>query len=54
MGISAGSMNSSDIVYAQPELDGEVIDHNYKKFFKGLNLTKIRFYIIIMLLKMKN
>ena len=40
IGISAGTMNCADIVYAQPELDGESIDPNYKRFLKGLNLTK--------------
>ena len=42
IGISAGSMNCPDIVYAQPELEGEAIDPNYKRFLKGLNLTKIQ------------
>lgn len=42
IGISAGSMNSADIVYAQPELEGEAIDPNYKRFLKGLNLTKVQ------------
>ena len=42
IGISAGSMNSADIVYAQPELKGEAIDPNYNRFLKGLNLTKIQ------------
>ena len=42
IGASAGSMNSADIVYAQPELDGEAIDPNYKRFLKGLNLTKFQ------------
>ena len=42
IGISAGTMNCADIVYAQPELDGESIDPNYKRFLKGLNLTKIQ------------
>ena len=41
VGGSAGSMNSADIVYAQPELDGESIDPNYKKYIKGLGLTSI-------------
>ena len=40
IGISAGTMNCADIVYAQPELDGEAIDPKYKRFLKGLNLTK--------------
>ena len=42
IGISAGTMNCADIVYAQPELDGEAIDPNYKRFLKGLNLTKFQ------------
>ena len=42
IGTSAGSMNCPDIVYAQPELEWEAIDPNYKRFLKGLNLTKIQ------------
>ena len=40
LGISAGSMNSADIVYAQPEEEGEAADPGYEKFIRGLNLTK--------------
>lgn len=40
MGISAGSMNSAETVYAQPELDGEAIDPEYKRFLTGLGLTE--------------
>ena len=40
IGISAGSMNSADIVYAQPELPGESIDPAYQRFLTGLDLTK--------------
>lgn len=40
IGISAGTMNSADIVYAQPELPGEAIDPNYQRFITGLGLTK--------------
>ena len=39
-GISAGSMNSADIVYAQPELEGEATDPAYERFLPGLGLTK--------------
>ena len=39
-GISAGSMNSADEVYAQPEEKGEAIDPGYKRFLTGLDLTK--------------
>ena len=41
VGISAGSMNSADVVYAQPELEGEAISPDYQRFLPGLNLTKI-------------
>lgn len=40
-GVSAGSMNSADIVYAQPELEGEVLDCKYKRYLNGLSLTKV-------------
>lgn len=40
MGISAGTMNSADVVYAQPEECGEAVDPNYVKFLRGLGLTK--------------
>ena len=40
IGISAGSMNSADVVYARAELEGEAIDPSYKKYFEGLGLTK--------------
>lgn len=40
IGISAGSMNSADVVYAQPEEDGEAVDPGYQRFLSGLGLTK--------------
>ena len=40
IGISAGSMNSAEIVYAQPEEDGEAVDPGYQRFLTGLALTK--------------
>jgi len=40
IGSSAGSMNSATIVYAQPELEGEVIDSTYQRFVPGLGLTE--------------
>lgn len=40
IGISAGSMNSADEVYAQPEEAGEAIDPAYQRFLPGLDLTK--------------
>ena len=41
MGISAGTMNCADDVYAQPELPGESIDPDYVRHLKGLALTKL-------------
>lgn len=41
IGISAGTMNCADVVYAQPELEGESIDPAYERFIPGLGLTKI-------------
>lgn len=40
IGISAGTMNSADTVYAQPELPGEAVDPHYVRFLRGLGLTK--------------
>ena len=40
IGISAGSMNSAETVYAQPEEEGEAVDPNYQRFLPGLGLTK--------------
>jgi len=40
IGISAGSMNSADVVYAQPEEKGEGRSRRYRRFLTGLNLTK--------------
>ena len=40
IGISAGTMNSAKIVYAQPELDGEAIDPDYQRWIPGLGLTE--------------
>ena len=40
IGISAGTMNCAEIVYAHPELAGEAIDPQYKRFIPGLGLTK--------------
>ena len=41
MGISAGSMNCADVVYAQPEMPGEASDPSYQKFIRGLGLTDL-------------
>ena len=44
IGWSAGSMNCAETVYAGPELEGEAIDPNYKRWIPGLGLTKINIY----------
>lgn len=41
VGISAGTMNSARIVYAQPEVESEVSDPGYQKYIDGLGLTDI-------------
>ncbi len=42
MGISAGSMNSADTVYAHPEEEGEAIDPDYERWLPGLGLTELQ------------
>ncbi len=44
VGLSAGSMNCADNVYAGPELEGEAIDPYYQRWIKGLGLTDINIY----------
>lgn len=39
--ISAGSMNCASEVYAVPELEGEYINPDYKRYLTGLGLTDI-------------
>lgn len=41
IGISAGTMNSAETVYAQPEEEGESIDPDYERFLSGLGLTDV-------------
>lgn len=41
LGVSAGTMNSADVVYAQPELPGESMDSRYVRWIRGLGLTDI-------------
>lgn len=41
IGQSAGSMNCAEKVYCPPELDEEVNDKNFVRFYKGLGLTNI-------------
>lgn len=40
IGISAGTMNSADTVYAQPELPGEAASKDYRRFLTGLGITR--------------
>ncbi len=40
VGISAGTMNCAETVYAQPEEEGEAVNPNYQRFLPGLGLTK--------------
>lgn len=44
IGISAGTMNCAGLVYAQPELEGEALDPEYKRYIPGLGLTKINVF----------
>ena len=39
LGISAGSMNCCDPVYAQPEEEGEAVSKEYKRFLPGLGVV---------------
>ncbi len=39
LGVSAGSMNSADTVYVQPELPGESTGPDFARFTSGLGLT---------------
>ncbi len=41
LGISAGSMNAAQFVYAQPEEQGEATDPLYSRWMSGLGLTDI-------------
>ena len=40
MGISAGTMNAAETVYAQPEADGETAP-SFRRFYPGLGLTEL-------------
>ena len=41
---SAGSMNCAEVVYAAPELDGEAVDPDFKRWIPGLGLTKVNIF----------
>lgn len=40
IGISAGTMNCADLVYAQPEEEGEAISPQYRRWLPGLSVTR--------------
>lgn len=40
IGISAGSMNSADLVYCQPEESGEAVNPHFQRWIYGLGLTR--------------
>lgn len=41
---SAGSMNCAEDVYAGPEFEGEATDPNYRRWLKGLGITKTNIF----------
>lgn len=42
IGISAGTVNCAEVVYAQPEEEGEAVNPHYQRFLEGLGLTKTK------------
>lgn len=42
MGCSAGTMNCEKTVWCPPELEGESLDPNFKKYFSGLGYTDLK------------
>ena len=42
IGISAGTMNCAEVVYAEPEEEGEAVNPHYQRFLEGLGLTKTK------------
>lgn len=42
IGVSAGSMNCANVVYAQPEWPGESVDPDYRRFLPGLGLGSVQ------------
>lgn len=44
LGISAGTMNLAETVYSPPELDGEYLDENFRRFFGGVGRTNINVF----------
>jgi len=41
---SAGSMNSADVVYAGPKLEGEAVDPLYERWIPGLGITNVNIF----------
>ena len=41
---SAGSMNCAETVYAGPELPGEAVDPEFRRWIPGLGLTKVNIF----------
>lgn len=44
IGLSAGTMNCADIVYAAPEIEGESVDPDYQRFIPGLGITELNIF----------
>ena len=42
IGVSAGSMNCTSPVYAQPELPGESLDPDFRRFIPGLGISDVQ------------
>lgn len=51
IGMSGGSMNCAEVVYAQPEWEGETLDAAYERFPTGLGLTQMTILPHFQLLK---
>jgi len=41
VGGSAGSMNACELVYAQPELEGEALDESFPRWIDGLGIARL-------------
>lgn len=44
IGISAGTMNCANAVYAAPEAEGESVDPSYRRFIPGLGITELKIF----------
>ena len=43
IGVSAGSMNCGEVVYASPEREGEAVDPGYERYVEGMGLVDLTF-----------